>query len=41
MGRERILVVPHELAMQVSAEYMAVSLAEGGRLIYAPVSKGA
>jgi len=41
VGHERVLGVPRKLAERVSAEYMAVSMDEMGRLIYTPVKGGA
>lgn len=41
MGRERVLAVPKMLAEKLSAEYVAVSMDNAGRLIYTPVQGGA
>jgi hypothetical protein len=37
MGREKVLVVPKELAKSLHAQYMAIRLEESGRLIYTPI----
>lgn len=41
MGRERVLAVPKHLTGKLSAEYMAVSMDNAGRLIYTPIRGGA
>ena len=37
MGRELVIGVPRNLAERLSAEYVAVSMDEAGRIIYTPV----
>jgi len=37
MGRERVLAVPKSLTPKVTAEYMAVSMDDAGRLVYTPI----